>query len=189
MRRRTTTGGLRRRRRSPAWSPTNTAPGRAAALTRLARFTGLPNQSPARETADPDATPILKEGRSFADALSIRSSIVVTSGVGRDETSMTAPRGFHESHRWVGCIARSSRESIREPLQIVGLKLSTCSAREATHHLRGLPDAFREGPQYGDCFVWIPVSVLSSRRETYRPSSPSTRLVGRRRGVGATSRL
>ncbi|WP_413467168.1 hypothetical protein [Mycolicibacterium sp. 120270] len=80
MRRRTTTGGLRRRR-SPAWSPTNTAPGRAAALTRLARFTGLPNQSPARETADPDATPILKEGRSFADALSIRSSIVVTSGV------------------------------------------------------------------------------------------------------------
>src|SRR6202007_2635409 len=40
-------------------SATMTVPGRASAVTRLATFTGLPNQSRARLTASPDATPIL----------------------------------------------------------------------------------------------------------------------------------
>src|SRR5439155_4343853 len=35
-------------------SATSTVPGRAAPVTRLARLTGLPNQSPARVTAHPD---------------------------------------------------------------------------------------------------------------------------------------
>ena len=43
--------------RSCADSATSTVPGRATAVTRLARFTGLPNQSPARRTALPAASP------------------------------------------------------------------------------------------------------------------------------------
>ena len=46
-------------------SATMTVPGRASAVTRLATFTGLPNQSPARLTASPDATPIRRGAGRF----------------------------------------------------------------------------------------------------------------------------
>jgi hypothetical protein len=59
---------------SRADSATSTIPGRAALVTRLATLTGLPNQSPARLTANPDATPVLKRGKSRASARAARSS-------------------------------------------------------------------------------------------------------------------
>jgi hypothetical protein len=52
---------------------TSTVPGSASAVTRAATFTGLPNQSPARLTASPAATPALSRGRPLAAAASMSS--------------------------------------------------------------------------------------------------------------------
>src|SRR6516164_2000944 len=71
-------------------SATMTVPGRASAVTRLATFTGLPNQSPARLTASPDATPIRRRGRSFSAAASMRFRTACSSGAASKLMSITA---------------------------------------------------------------------------------------------------
>src|SRR3984957_1607787 len=50
-------------------SAASTVPGRATAVTRLAKFTGLPNQSPARLTAEPDAMPARSRGKSLSPSV------------------------------------------------------------------------------------------------------------------------
>ncbi len=57
-------------------SAASTAPGRDTAVTRLAVFTGLPNQSPARLTAEPEAMPARSEGKSLS--LSVISTSLST---------------------------------------------------------------------------------------------------------------
>ena len=94
-----------RRRRSPAndhgTAPsidsrssrsTSRLPGRATAVIRLARFTGRPNQSPARGSAWPIAAPARSCGKSSpsASAASIRLSAAPSSGSGSGEASIAA---------------------------------------------------------------------------------------------------
>ena len=82
-----------RRRRSPraTESATSTVPGRATPVTRLATLTGLPNQSPARLTAMPEATPARSRGKSSSVSTTSTSfSTVSSSGTGSGQTNITA---------------------------------------------------------------------------------------------------
>ena len=67
-------------------------PGRAICVIRLARLTGRPNQSPARERAAPIAMPARSWGKSSpsASAASSRSSAASSSGSGSSEVSIAA---------------------------------------------------------------------------------------------------
>src|SRR5271165_841754 len=63
-------------------SAVNTEPGRATLVTRLATLTGLPNQSPARLTAEPEASPTRNCGKSSLSAAATRWSVASKRGAG-----------------------------------------------------------------------------------------------------------
>ncbi len=66
-------------------------PGRATPVTRLATLTGLPNQSPARLTAMPEATPARRRGKSLSVSTASTSFTTTSSmGSGSGHTNITA---------------------------------------------------------------------------------------------------
>src|SRR6202007_2586594 len=72
-------------------SATSTVPGRATLVTRLATLTGLPNQSPARLTAMPEATPARSRGKSLSVSTASTSLRTTSSnGTGSGQTNITA---------------------------------------------------------------------------------------------------
>ena len=86
---------------SRAGSATNTESGRATPVTRLATFTGLPNQSPARVTAGPNEIPTRIWGKSWYFSAAETSSRVARSsatGSGLTEHHGVTDR-FDEPHR------------------------------------------------------------------------------------------
>ena len=102
-------------------SATRIAPGRAAPVTRLARLTGLPNQSPARLTARPVATPDPKGGsRRSASVASTSSSKAVEHRhrLAADEHHLVAD-ALDVPHRRRRDVTGQIGQPMRELLQIL----------------------------------------------------------------------
>ena len=121
---------------------TSTLPGRARPVMRLARLTGRPYQSPARDErgADGDAARSCGKSSPSASAASTRSSAASTSaGLGADEHDRVADR-LDQAHGRRGALGGQRLEAVGHAPELVGRHL-LADAREADqvgeadHHL------------------------------------------------------
>ena len=72
-------------------SSTSTVPGRATAVSRLARFTVVPKTSPSRETTGPNAMPTRTSGRKSSSPMACtRSSAIAPAGAVPSVTNSTS---------------------------------------------------------------------------------------------------